>query len=57
MNQGREQMESYIFNQQGTIRISSHVFQIMQLTRDIPKDDEQYFLRITSQRYIGKLHG
>ena len=50
-------MESYIFNQQGTIWISSHVFQIIQLTRDIPKDDEQYFLRITSQRYIGKLHG
>jgi len=29
----------------------------MQLTRDIPKDDEQYFLRIISQMCIGKLHG
>ena len=29
----------------------------MQLARDIPKDDEQYFLGITSQRRIGKLHG
>jgi len=29
----------------------------MQLARDIPKDDEQYFPGITSQRCIGKLHG
>jgi len=49
-------MKSRVFNQQGTIQTSSHVFQIMQLARDIPKDDEQYFLRITSQRHIGKLH-
>jgi len=47
MNQGRGQMESCIFNQQGTIQTSSYVFQIMQLARDIPKDDEQYFLGIT----------
>ena len=29
----------------------------MQLARNIPKDDEQYFLRITSRRGVGKLHG
>ena len=28
----------------------------MQLTRDISKDDEQYFPGITLQRHIGKLH-
>ena len=29
----------------------------MQLARNIPKNDEQYFLEITSQRNIGKLYG
>ena len=48
MNQGRGQMESHVFNQQGSIRTSSHIFQIMHLTRDIPKDNEKYFLGITS---------
>ena len=57
MNQGRGQMESYVFNQQGTIQTSSHVFQIMQLARNILKDNEQYFLGITSQKHIGKLYG
>ena len=56
MNQGRGQMESCIFNQQGTIQTSSHIFQIMQLARNIPKDNKQYFLGITSWRHIGKLY-
>ena len=29
----------------------------MQFARNIPKDDEQHFLRATSRRSVGKLHG
>ena len=50
-------MESHVLDQQRTIQTSSHVLRIMQLTRNISKDDEQYFLGITLQRCIGKLHG
>jgi len=50
-------MESRIPNQQGIIQATSHVFQVMQFARNIPKDDEQHFLRTTSQRSVGKLHG
>ena len=34
-----------------------YVFWVMQFTEDISKDDEQYLLRVTSQRSISKLHG
>ena len=50
-------MESCIINQQGIIQATSYVFWVMQFTRNIPKDDEQHFLRATSQRSVGKLHG
>ena len=41
-------MESCILNQQGVIQATSHVFWVMQLTGNIPKDDEQYIPRVTS---------
>ena len=50
-------MESCILNQQGIIQATSYVFWVMQFTRNIPKDDEQHFLRATSRRSVGKLHG
>jgi len=49
-------MESSIFYEQGTIWAESDVFQIMQLTRNIPKDDKQYFLRAFIQESTSKLY-
>ena len=39
------------------IRTPSYVLQTMQFTSNIPENDEQHFLRATSQRSTGKLHG
>ena len=50
-------MEGRISHEQRTIRTLSDVLWTMQFTRDIPKNDEQYFPRITSRRSVGKLHG
>ena len=36
-------MESCFPDQQGIIQTQSHVFWIIQFTRNIPEDDEQYF--------------
>ena len=41
-------MESSFFDEQRIIQATSDVFWVMQLTRNILKDNEQYFLRITS---------
>ena len=40
-------MESSFLNKQEIIQTISHVLWIMQLIRNISKDDEQHFLRIT----------
>jgi len=41
-------MEGCIPNQQRTIQTSSDVFQTMQFTRNLSKNDEQHFLETTS---------
>ena len=43
-------MESSILNKQKTIQIQSNVFWIIQLTRNISKNDKQYILGATTQR-------
>ena len=50
-------MESCLFNKQRPIQTTSHVLWIVQFTRNIPKNDEQYLSRTTPQRSIGELHG
>ena len=40
-------MEDSFSDEQRIIQTTSDVFWTMQLARDIPKDDEQYFLEIT----------
>ena len=50
-------MESGFPDKQEVIWTAGYVFRIMQLTRDIPKNDKQYFLGITPWRSIGKLYG
>ena len=40
-------MKSNILNKQRTIRTQSDVFQIIQLTKNISKDNEQYILGAT----------
>ena len=50
-------MESSVSNEQEIIRTTSDVFWIMQFTWNISKNDEQYLLRTTPQRNIGKLCG
>ena len=49
-------MEGHIPNKQRTIQTSNDVLQTMQLTKNLSKNDEQHFLKITSSRYTGKLH-
>ena len=41
-------MEGHILDQQETIQTTSNVFWTMQLARNLPKDDEQYVLGISS---------
>ena len=41
-------MESRIPNQQRIIRTTSYVFWVIQLARNIPKNNEQHFPRATS---------
>ena len=50
-------MESGFPHKQRVIRAPSDVFWTMQFTRNIPKNDEQHFLRTTSRRSVGKLYG
>jgi len=50
-------MESSILNEQRTIWTQSDVFWIIQLTRNISKNDEQYILGAAIWRSTGKLHG
>ena len=57
MNQGRKQIESCILNQQWVIQATGHIFQVMQFTGNIPKNDEQYLPRVTVRRSIGKIYG
>jgi len=40
-------MESGFLDKQRIIQASSHILWIMQLTKDVLKDDEQYILRVT----------
>jgi len=49
-------MEGCILNKQGTIQTTSHILWTVQFTGNIPEDNEQYLLRVTLQRSIGKLH-
>jgi len=49
-------MESCFPDQQEIIKTQSHVFWIMQFTRNIPEDDEQHFQKIITQRSTHKLH-
>ena len=57
MNQERRWMEGHISNEQRAIRTTGHIFQTMQFTKNISKDDEWYFLRITLWRSTGELYG
>ena len=41
-------MKGYILNKQRTIQTTGHILWTVQFTRNILKDDEQYFLRVTS---------
>ena len=41
-------MEGHIPHQQRTVQTSSDVLWIMQFARNVPKDDKQHFLRVTS---------
>ena len=36
------------FNKQGVIQTTGHILWVIQFTRNIPEDDEQYFLGITT---------
>ena len=49
-------MESSIPNKQEIIWTTSNVFWIVQFIWNIPKDNEQYLLRITPWRSISKLY-
>ena len=49
-------MESGISNEQRIIQTKSNVLLIMQLARNISKNDEQYITRTFIQRNIGKLY-
>ena len=50
-------MEGSLSDKQRIIQTTSDVFWTTQLTRNISKNDEQYFPGITLQRSIGKLYG
>ena len=50
-------MEGSFPNKKEVIWTVSDVFWTMQLTRNIPKNDEQHFLEATSWKSVGKLHG
>ena len=50
-------MEGSFPHEQRLIRTPSDVFWTIQFTRNIPKNDEQHFLRTTSRRSTGKLYG
>ena len=49
-------MKGHILNKQRTIWAIGYVFWTMQFTRDVPKNDEQHFLRTTLQRSTSKLY-
>jgi len=50
-------MKGSIPNKQGTFCAKSNILWIMQLTRNISKDDEQYLSRITTWSSIHQLYG
>ena len=50
-------MESSLLNKQRTIRTSSNILQIVQLSRNISMDNEQYIPGTTIWRSIGELYG
>ena len=56
-DQRRKQMESYIPDQQRPIQTTSYIFRTMQFTGNVSTNNEQYILRTTPRRSIGKLYG
>ena len=40
-------MESYLLDKQRSIQTTSHIFWIMQFTRNIPKNNKQYIQETT----------
>jgi len=50
-------MESGLFVKQRTIQTKSNILWTVQLTRNIPMDDDKYTLRATIWRKPCKLHG
>ena len=46
-------MESGLFNKQRTIQTIDHILWTVQLTRNVPKNDEQHIQRVAD---ISKLH-
>ena len=40
-------MKGHIFTEQRVIQTTGHVLWIIQFARNIPKDNEQYFLEVT----------
>ena len=49
-------IENSIINEQRTIQTQSDVFWVIQLIRNISKDNEQYILRIITWRNTSKLY-
>ena len=49
-------MEGSIFNEQRVIWTKSNIFWTMQFTKNIPKDDEQYFPRAFTWRSTSQLY-
>ena len=52
----RQQMKNSFPDEQEIIQATDYIFQTMQLTRNIPKDNKQHIQRIASQGSIGKLY-
>ena len=50
-------MKSSFLNEQRIIQTSGNILWIMQFTRNISMDNEQYIQRTITQRNIGELHG
>ena len=50
-------MESSVLDEQGFIQTTSHILWIMQLARDISKNDEQHIQRTTPWESVSELHG
>ena len=50
-------MESHILDEQRIIQTTGYVLWAIQLARNVPKDDEQYFLGVTLWRNASELYG